>query len=990
MQRSVSAAGREPAMAAPLTSATFRSTARPRAALAAVRTLVARCLVGAGIAFAMAAPASAEQPTTPVLRIDPGEHTATINRISTDAAGRWLLTTSHDKTARVWDLAKGRLLTTLRPPIGTGDEGKLFAGAMSPDGSIVVIGGWTDDDNAMYVFDRASGRMLRTVTGLANVVLHLAFSPDGRYLVAGLGGSNGVRVFDAADGRVLGEDTDFAESCYGAQFSADSKRLVATGLDGFVRTYRVDGGKLVRLAKRAPTGGKFPWDARFSPDGKRIAVGFNDGTSVDVVDAGDLHPLFSPDTAGLNGNLSTVAWSRDGAWLYAAGLAQKDDNQKFIRRWPMRGNRAGAPEDWPVSNDTIMDLAPQPDDRIAFSSGGPRWGVIDGSGRRQLYHAPSVADLRNNRAGLMLSADGMQVKFAYEYGGESPIVFDTRRRAFLPADTAGLASARTTAPGLEVTDWESGTSPKVNGIALELKAFEGSRSLAIPAKPTTFVLGTDWYLRGFDRNGKQIWQQSVPGAVWAVNISKDGRWIVAAFGDGTIRWHRAEDGVEQMAFYPHPDQRRWVLWTPSGYYDSSAGAEDLIGWHVNNGKDRASDYFSASRFRDRFYRPDVLSRLLDTASETEAVKLANAETGRREQSTDISTLLPPVVELVTPAEGERFRQSTVQLRYRVRTAADAPVTSVKILVDGRPLETARGLTPKPVTEGGAREYRLDVTLPERDLTLSVIAENKHGAGEARSARLAWAGAKAETFVAKPRLYVLAIGVSNYEDKSLKLNFAAKDARDFAAAFKQQAPLYREIVTKVLADATGEQLLDGLDWLRAEVTAKDVGVLVLAGHGVNDADGDYYFLPRDANTERLRRTGVSYLEVKKTLAALPGKTLAFIDTCHAGNVMGARRGAADINAVVNDLTSAENGVVVFASSTGRQFALEQDAWGNGAFTKALVEGLTGKADYTRDGAVTINELDTWLADRVKQLTKNQQTPTTTKPSTVQDFPVVVVK
>ena len=198
------------------------------------------------------------------------------------------------------------------------------------------------------------------------------------------------------------------------------------------------------------------------------------------------------------------------------------------------------------------------------------------------------------------------------------------------------------------------------------------------------------------------------------------------------------------------------------------------------------------------------------------------------------------------------------------------------------------------------------------------------------------------------------------------------------------------MTKVLADATGEQLLDGLDWLRAEVTAKDVGVLFLAGHGVNDADGDYYFLPRDANTERLRRTGVSYLEVKKTLAALPGKTLAFIDTCHAGNVMGARRGAADINAVVNDLTSAENGVVVFASSTGRQFALEQDAWGNGAFTKALVEGLTGKADYTRDGAVTINELDTWLADRVKQLTKNQQTPTTTKPSTVQDFPVVVVK
>jgi hypothetical protein len=120
--------------------------------------------------------------------------------------------------------------------------------------------------------------------------------------------------------------------------------------------------------------------------------------------------------------------------------------------------------------------------------------------------------------------------------------------------------------------------------------------------------------------------------------------------------------------------------------------------------------------------------------------------------------------------------------------------------------------------------------------------------------------------------------------------------------------------------------------------------------------------------------VPYFEVKKTLSNLPGKTLAFID----------------INQIVNDLTAAENGVVDFAASSGRQYSLENTNWKNGAFTKALVEGLNGKADYTQDGAVTINELDTWLADWVKQLTQNQQTPTTTKPSTVQDFPPVIVR
>jgi hypothetical protein len=115
-------------------------------------------------------------------------------------------------------------------------------------------------------------------------------------------------------------------------------------------------------------------------------------------------------------------------------------------------------------------------------------------------------------------------------------------------------------------------------------------------------------------------------------------------------------------------------------------------------------------------------------------------------------------------------------------------------------------------------------------------------------------------------------------------------------------------------------------------------------------------------------------VKKTLSSLPGKTLAFIG----------------INQIVNDLTAAENGVVVFATSSGRQYSLENINWNNGAFTKALVEGRNGKADYTQDGAVTINELDTWLADWVKQLTKIQQTPSTTKPSTVPDFPLVIVR
>ena len=66
-----------------------------------------------------------EPPREPFLRIETGLHTAPIRRISVDAAERYLVTASHDKTARVWDLQSGKLLQILRPPLGAGNEGKL-------------------------------------------------------------------------------------------------------------------------------------------------------------------------------------------------------------------------------------------------------------------------------------------------------------------------------------------------------------------------------------------------------------------------------------------------------------------------------------------------------------------------------------------------------------------------------------------------------------------------------------------------------------------------------------------------------------------------------------------------------------------------------------------------------------------------------------------------------------------------------------------------
>jgi uncharacterized caspase-like protein len=169
------------------------------------------------------------------------------------------------------------------------------------------------------------------------------------------------------------------------------------------------------------------------------------------------------------------------------------------------------------------------------------------------------------------------------------------------------------------------------------------------------------------------------------------------------------------------------------------------------------------------------------------------------------------------------------------------------------------------------------------------------------------------------------------------------------------------------------------------------MLFMAGHGVNDPTANYYYLPVNAEPDKLKRTGVSMADIRGTLSNLTGKAVFFIDTCHAGNVLGTgRRGMNDINGVISELASAENGVVVFSSSTGSQYSLEKDSWGNGAFTKAVIEGMNGAADYQKTGRITHKMLDLFVSERVKVLTNGRQSPVTQAPGGVPDFPVAAVR
>lgn len=930
------------------------------------------------------------------LRMNLDMHTAALRRISVDAEERYLLTCSDDKVAMLHDARSGEHLRTYRIPIGQNQEGKVYACALSPDGRQVVLGGWTfigggGRTHALYFFDRASGEMTGVLDGFGSAIADLEYSPDGRRLLVCCLVTAGVHLVDPVSRRRLRQLDGYGADSYNAAFARDG-RFATASYDGHLRLYDAE-GELEKKTKT--TGGKKPFSLAFSPDGKQLAVGYNDSPRLQVLDGRSLRVLFEPDRQGADSvdhKLRTVAFSADGRFLYAGGSFKKPQAGgnwwRLIRRWERGGQ--GTFEDRSASRSGIMDLRPLHDGSLLFGGAQPDAGRFDSGFSKTWYRAGATCNLRSNdKSHFRLGTDALEVGFTPF--NRSPLLFSLRERQ-LTASASSAPAAKTEAGGIHLTDWLNTYEPKLNGRALSfLQQYERCRSAATDGR--TLLFGAEWNLYALDGEGKTLWKTPTPGMAAAVNLAPAAGLAAAAVDDGTIRWYRLSDGRELLALYVHPEDQRWLLYTTEGYYDCSPGAEKLAGWHVNRGSSEAPDFFPLSRFASDFYRPDVITKLIELRDIDQALIAANRERNRRDTRQSVLASLPPVVRFLDPGDGAVLESEKLTLRLSLRTPGEnpKPVEEVRILLNGRPIDGARAL--RPVRESAPDQvHEVEVSLPAGEHLLSAQARNANGWSEAVSIRLTRRAPKEEDIL-KPRLYILAAAVAEYANPDYRLRFPTKDARDFVATMKkQEGKLYREVVVRTLLDkdCSQDSLLDGLEWIQRETTHRDVAMIFLAGHADNDNRGELYYLPHTFNFDRLRSTALRVDEVTDTVSAIVGKVLCFLDTCHSGNLRVEQRRSAtfDLTGALIELSSAENGAVVFCSSAGKQFSLESEEWGNGAFSKALVEGLEGQADLIKDGQITINEMEAWIADRVKALTKGRQSPVTTKPNTIPNFPIAV--
>ncbi|MDA0231296.1 MAG: hypothetical protein O3B21_14065 [Proteobacteria bacterium] len=463
----------------------------------------------------------------PVLRIETGMHTAKIGRIAIHPGTNLLASASYDKTLRLWSLLDGRLIRTLRVPIGAAREGALYGVAISPDGGTIATTGWTGESGglnwSLYLFDVASGEMIRRVADLPHRGQHLAYSPDGRHLAVTFKGGFGFRVYRVGDftvaadhpvhhpgGLPRGDENDVDDpNCSASDLpylDADNfegvaapssgwvefdglGRLVTVSLDGSIRLFDSE-FNLIR-ARRAP-GGDWPTSASFSPDGKYLAVGYSERQRVDVLLVENLALQFCPRMNDVdNGDMWRTAWSSDGKYLYAGGEFKRAGAHP-VRRWE-DGGRGQAQDVAAASAKGVTYLAPRAEGGVYFASSEPALGAIDENHVKLFEWRSHAADFRDMGSDFKLSADGSEVYFKFSSERSEAALFTLQARTLLldpppPAENFTPPILQSTA--LAVADWQGSYAPTLNGAALALLPYERAESYAVTPDASGILLGT--------------------------------------------------------------------------------------------------------------------------------------------------------------------------------------------------------------------------------------------------------------------------------------------------------------------------------------------------------------------------------------------------------------------------------------------------------------------------------------------------------------------
>ena len=565
-------------------------------------------------------------------------HTNRVRSAAFSSDGRRVVTSSYDKTARIWDAATGREILLL-----SGHADRVVSAAFSPDGLRVVTASY---DHTAGIWDAGTGHELTRLRGHTDRLLSVAYSPDGRRIVT-TSLDKTARIWDSTTGHEILRLIGHTDTVLFATFSPDGLRIITASADKTARIWdATSGGEILLLSGHT----EVVTSAAFSRDGRSVVTSSLDKTARtwDAATGREILRL-----SGHTGWVYTAAFSPDGRRVVTASSDQS------ARLWDTATGRQlmllSGHTDWVTSADfspdgrrivtasadktaRIWDLAPSAE--LLVLSGHTGWVAhsrFAANGRRLVTTSlDKTARIWNSATGQQLlvltghtdsvwfaefSPDGLRVATASN--DRSARIWDatTGRQLMLLAHTDPVQTVAFSPDGRRVVTASTDRTARV------WDAVTG-RQLAVLTGHTDPVQSAEFAPDGrrvvtasFDKTAR-IWDALTGHQLMVLNghadrlttaaFSRDGHRVITASQDKTARIWDAATGRELMMLSGHkewvnsaafsPDGRRVVTASDDNtarIWDATTGREVLLlrghtdgvisadfspdGWHVVTG-----------------------------------------------------------------------------------------------------------------------------------------------------------------------------------------------------------------------------------------------------------------------------------------------------------------------------------------------------------------------------------------------------------------------